>query len=177
MVATQRAAAFSADARPASGLREAAERLWAVWSDGAKRLRFSIKRGCARRDASTRKRIRESYTDEWHAAQDCHPDGTITNRLANVGVLEQHLLGTYDIAIESPSWASYFALDIDLPAAERPDDLESILRAQGRRDAVLADVWRAFGLGTGRLPVILGSPGGGYHLYFPLARVSGRRLG
>jgi len=42
--------------------------------------------------------------------------------------------------------------------------------AKARADRVLASVWRALGCSAERHPMVLRSPGGGYHVWFPLTR-------
>src|SRR5689334_14601085 len=83
-----------------------AQQLFAVLSDGAPALPFSIRGGFALRDLETRLPIRSSFTSEWRRAKDVLPDGTERDRLANAAVLARHLIGQYDIAIAAPSWSS-----------------------------------------------------------------------
>lgn len=175
MAGTGRGSVYPATgAEPAPTLQGLARRLFTVLSDGASGLRFNIRRGYALRDGAGHQGIHSSLTTEWRPARDLRPDGTEVDRVANPWVLERHLRGDYDVAIEAPSWSSFFILDIDRPHVpqrrDAPVDLEAEIRANLQRDDVLASVWRAFQLGPERLPVILATPGGGYHLYFPLCR-------
>jgi hypothetical protein len=60
-------------------------------------------------------------------------------------------------------------LDIDRPDAAE-DDPEAQIAADEARDRTLAEVWRAFSFDEQKQPVILMTPGGGYHVYMPLCR-------
>src|SRR5262249_31696867 len=64
--------------------------------------------------------------------------------------------------------------DIDrkiLEGLNREDQLDWTAIANVKRDGVLGDVWRAFGFSAERQPIILLSPGCGYHVYLPLDRL------
>jgi len=156
---------------PAGRLEQLAQQLYRVLTDGAPRLRFNIRNGCQFRDAATKKLLLGSWTDEWRAACDVFAGDRREYRQANWMVLLQHLQGKYDVAIQSPSWSSFIVLDIDRPELGEAagDPLEERL-ADVRRDAVLGDVWRAYGFSRERQPVILRTPGDGYHLYLPHTR-------
>ena len=90
-------------------------------------------------------------------------------RFLSAHVVARHLSGKNGWVGASPSsWASWFAFDIDLAkgdAAQMP-----LEEAEARRDEILGDVWAAFEFGPGRMPVVLLTPGGGYHVYVPLCR-------
>jgi hypothetical protein len=92
------------------------------------------------------------------------------DRLFNPWVLEQDLRGKYSVAPEAPGWVQWVALDIDAHAAPGSPELVARRLARARADRVLAGVWRALRCSAERQPVILGSPGEGYHLYVPLTR-------
>lgn len=90
----------------------------------------------------------------------------------NAAVLEQHLLGAYSVAPYAPAWVQWAALDIDAHPDPGPELVGRRL-AKARADRVLAAVWRAFRCSADRQPLVLRSPGGGYHLWFPLTRGAG----
>lgn len=163
-----------------------AKALYELLTDGADKLGYHVQRGAAVRNATTRRLLPSSYTDSWRPARERHPDGTETDRTLNPYVLRQHLLGKYDVAWQFPSWTSLVVFDIDrskLPNAN-PDadvtrqselfgdlvDLDAVFAANDARDSVLAALWRAFEFGKDKLPVILRTPGAGYHVYLPVSR-------
>jgi hypothetical protein len=151
-------------------LLELAHSLYDVLTDGAPPAGYHVRRGYAVRDAVSKKPLRPSYTDTWLPARQRQPDGRETERLLNPYVLCQHLRGRYDVAWTAPSWSSLIVLDIDRPNLPDDADLDAVLTANFARDAVLAAVWRAFDCDATRRPVVLTTPGGGYHLYFPVCR-------
>ena len=170
-------------ANPAGALRAGRDRylpearaLWAVLSDGHKRLGYNVSRTYCLRDADTRKPIRSSWVDRgtWRPARDVDALGELTDRTLNPFVLQKHLLGKYDVAWQAPSWTSLVVFDIDrhLPgrAPAREASFETVLAANNKRDQTLARLWTAFGFGAHLQPVILQTPSGGYHVYLPLCR-------
>jgi hypothetical protein len=156
----------------APDLLDLAQQLHAVLTDGAPAAGYHVRRGYAVRDAASKQPLRDSYTDIWLPARERHADGRETDRPLNHFVLAQHLRGRYDVAWTAPSWSSLVVLDIDRPAL--PDDAppEALAAANLARDVVLAEVWRAFDFDVERQPVVLGTPGGGYHLYLPFCRTA-----
>jgi CspA family cold shock protein len=90
-------------------------------------------------------------------------------RILSAHTVANHLAGKGWVGVSPPSWTSWFAFDIDLAKGPSGKALGAE-EAQRRCDAVLSAVWWAFDFGTGRLPVVLRTPGGGYHVYVPLAR-------
>jgi hypothetical protein len=156
-------------------LEPLARRLFTVLTDGCPYpLRYNVRNGFRLRDQATGKRVPSSYTKEWLPARDVGADGRELDRIANPYVLLQHLEGRHDVAIQAPSWSSLIVLDIDRKLssdfASEEDRLEATIAANARRDAVLADVWRAYQFSAERQPVVLLTPGGGYHVYLPLDR-------
>jgi hypothetical protein len=153
--------------------------LYDLLRDGHDRLRYHVSRTFARRDAATKRPIFASEVEEgrWQPARDQHPSGELTDRQLNPYVLRKHLLGDYDVAAESPSWTSLIVFDIDRHLPEDLDEasapIEMVRAANERRDEVLAALWRAFGFSGEKCPVILQSPGKGYHVYLPLCRERG----
>ena len=90
-------------------------------------------------------------------------------RKLSAHVVARHLAGkTGWVGAAPSSWTSWFAFDIDLGKGDSKD--APLKEAKRRRDDVLAAVWEAFEFGPGRLPVVLLTPGGGYHVYVPLSR-------
>lgn len=105
----------------------------------------------------------------WQRARELR-DGIEVDRRFNPWVLERHLVGRYSVAPAAAGWVGWVVLDID--AHPRPGSPELVARrlAKGRADRVLAGVWRALGCSAERHPLILRSPGGGYHVWLPLTR-------
>jgi|GEM_PF-5845058 len=151
--------------------------LFALLTDGAFELGYHVQRTMALRDASSKRLLPWSYTREWRPARERHADGTETDRVLNPYVLRQHIVGRYDVAWQWPSWTSLCVLDIDRPeVVYQPGeaiDPARELAANMARDQVLAAVWRAFGCDANKQPVVLCTPGAGYHVYLPLLRREG----
>ncbi len=115
---------------------------------------------------------------EWRPCVEVLDDGETRPRRLNPWVLASHVRGRGWVAASAPSWCSWLAFDIDAHVArelrddqgDEPIPLDAFRRALDSRDQVLAELWRALELGPGREPVIVRSPGLGYHVYLPLAR-------
>ena len=101
----------------------------------------------------------------WQRARELR-DGAVVDRRFNAFVLERHVRGKYSVAPAAPGWVQWVVLDID--AHRRPGESELVARLRALR--VLSSVWRAFGCSAERHPLVLRSPGGGYHVWFPLTR-------
>ena len=105
----------------------------------------------------------------WQRARELR-EGVEVDRRFNAWVLERHLRGKYAVAPAAPGWVQWVALDIDAhPAPDAPEHVARRL-AKARADRVLAEVWRALDCSAERHPLVLRSPGGGYHVWFPLTR-------
>jgi hypothetical protein len=102
----------------------------------------------------------------WERAKELLPGGVERDRKFNAAVLEKHLIGDYAVAPASAGWVQWACLDID--AHRRAGETE--LDARRRAKRVLGGVWRALGCSATRHPLLLRSPGGGYHLWLPLTR-------
>jgi hypothetical protein len=90
-------------------------------------------------------------------------------RILTPQILAAHLRGGYSVATEAPGWLAWVAVDIDAHA--KPDDgAEGKRAAVARARGVLGQVLAALGCGGERWPVILQSPGGGFHVWIPLGR-------
>lgn len=172
-------ARISAEDDRAHKLVALAKQIFALLADGySKPLRYSIRRGCAVYDAGARAYDRSSYTAEWRAAQQRLGNGQLRDRAANPYTVLQHLEGRYDVAVQAPSWTRMLVLDLDRPDVRLPANADGHEReaaereADQTRDETLARVWAAFRFDEtpARQPVLLRTPGGGYHLYFPLDR-------
>jgi hypothetical protein len=115
---------------------------------------------------------------EWRPCLEVRADGSTMPRRFNPWLLAGHIRGNYDLAPNAASWSGWWALDIDthLEHELRHDDSNEVIpdsafrRALADRDARLAEVWRAFGWGPGREPVIEETPGVGLHVWMPLTR-------
>lgn len=105
----------------------------------------------------------------WQRARELR-DGVEVDRRFNPWVLGRHLRGRYSVAPAAAGWVQWVALDIDAhPTAGSPEHVARRL-ARERADRVLAGVWRALGCSAERHPLVLRSPGGGYHVWLPLTR-------
>ncbi|CAN5666199.1 hypothetical protein BH11MYX1_BH11MYX1_17650 [soil metagenome] len=106
----------------------------------------------------------------WQRARELREGEAAVDRRFNAWVLEKHLRGKYAVAPVSPSWVQWVALDID--AHPVPGAAEHVARrlAKEQADRVLANVWRALNCSADRHPLVQRSPGGGYHVWFPLTR-------
>lgn len=115
---------------------------------------------------------------EWRPCVEVLADGTTRARRFNPWVLREHVRGRYAVAPQAPSWTAWVAFDLDAHvAAEMLADgsdevipVAAVRRALAKRDAALAEIWRAFALGPGREPVLFETPGQGLHLYLPITR-------
>jgi hypothetical protein len=102
----------------------------------------------------------------WQRARELREGGALIDRRFNAFVLERHVRGKYSVAPAAPGWVQWVALDID--AHRRPGESELVARLRALR--VLSRVWRALNCSAERHPIVLRSPGGGYHVWFPLTR-------
>ena len=109
----------------------------------------------------------------WQRAKEQRPDGSLVDRTWNPWVMLKHLQGKYSVAPTSPGWVEWVALDIDAHPQPGVPELPARRAAQAQADRVLANVWRALGCSATRHPLVLRSPGGGYHVWFPLTRDAG----
>ena len=105
----------------------------------------------------------------WQRARELR-DGVEVDRRFNPWVLERHLRGKYSVAPAAPGWVQWVALDIDAHPTPGAPELVARRLAKARADRVLAGVWRALDCSAERHPLVLRSPGGGYHVWFPLTR-------
>jgi hypothetical protein len=108
----------------------------------------------------------------WQRARELVEGGGERDRRFNAWVLERHLAGRYSVAPAAAGWVGWVALDIDAHALPGSPELVARRLAKERADRVLAGVWRALGCSAERHPLILRSPGGGYHVWIPLTRGS-----
>jgi hypothetical protein len=163
--------AFAAGQRERSPLPflTEARRLYDLVTEGHNGLHYSVARTYWGRDAGTGKPVPGTYTEEWRAALDCTGEGLYVPRRLSPQVVAKHIAGDYDVAWQWPSWTSLAVLDIDCHVREGAS-MDEYIEAQFRRDAVLAELWRAFEFDAERQPVLLLTPRGGYHLYLPLSR-------
>jgi len=106
----------------------------------------------------------------WQRARELREGGVEVDRRFNPWVLERHLRGKYSVAPAAPGWVQWVALDIDAHPAPGEPELAARRLAKARADRVLAGVWRALHCSAERHPLVLRSPGGGYHVWFPLTR-------
>jgi hypothetical protein len=106
----------------------------------------------------------------WQRARELVEGGGERDRRFNPWVLAKHLAGRYSVAPAAAGWVQWVALDIDAHAMPGSPELVARRLAKERADRVLAGVWRALGCSAERHPLILRSPGGGYHVWLPLTR-------
>lgn len=105
----------------------------------------------------------------WQRAREL-VEGGERDRRFNAWVLARHLAGRYSVAPAAAGWVGWVALDIDAHVMPGSPELVARRLAKGRADRVLAGVWRALGCSAERHPLVLKSPGGGYHVWLPLTR-------
>jgi hypothetical protein len=106
----------------------------------------------------------------WQRARELRDGGVEVDRRFNPWVLERHLRGKYSVAPAAAGWVQWVALDIDAHPAPGGSEIVARRLAKTRADRVLAGVWRALDCSAERHPLVLRSPGGGYHVWFPLTR-------
>ena len=108
----------------------------------------------------------------WQRARELREGGVEVDRRFNAFVLARHLRGRYSVAPAAAGWVQWVALDIDAHPAAGSPELVARRLARAHADRVLAGVWRALNCSAERHPLVLRSPGGGYHVWFPLTRGS-----
>jgi hypothetical protein len=106
----------------------------------------------------------------WQRARELRDGGVEVDRRFNPWVLERHLRGKYSVAPAAPGWVQWVALDIDAHPDPGAPELVARRLAKERANRVLAGVWRALDCSAERHPLVLRSPGGGYHVWLPLTR-------
>jgi len=158
-------------------LHELATRLYALVACGHDSLAFNVD---ARGPALTivgkdgqRRPVRVAGGEDappWQRARELVEGGGERDRRFNPWVLERHLAGRYSVAPAAPGWVQWVALDIDAHSAAGSPELVARRLARAGADRVLAGVWRALGCSAERHPLVLRSPGGGYHVWLPLTR-------
>jgi len=115
---------------------------------------------------------------EWRPCLEVRADGTTMPRRFNPFLVAGHVRGNYDLAPAAPSWCGWGGFDIDAQVELElmRDDTNEVIpdtafaRALADRDARLAEVWRAFGWGKGREPLLERTPGLGLRAWIPLTR-------
>lgn len=107
----------------------------------------------------------------WQRARELR-DGVEVDRRFNAWVLAKHLRGRYSVAPAAAGWVQWVALDIDAHPVAGASELVARRLAKAQADRVLAAVWRALDCSAERHPLVMRSPGGGYHVWFPLTRGS-----
>lgn len=177
MTATQNLHSAS-EARCSNELHELAEQLYALIACGHDALAYNIDaHGAAltmlgsdgQRRAVGRGGEGGADPPAWQRAREL-VDGAERDRRFNAWVLAKHLAGRYSVAPAAAGWVGWVALDIDAHPATDAPELVARRLARARADRVLAGVWRALGCSAERHPLILRSPGGGYHVWLPLTR-------
>jgi len=159
-------------------LHELAEQLCALIASGHDALAYNVDAhgaaltmlgGDGRRRAVSRGGEGGVDRPAWQRAREL-VDGAERDRRFNAWVLERHLAGRYSVAPAAAGWVGWVALDIDAHVMPGSPELAARRQAKERADRVLAGVWRALGCSAERHPLILKSPGGGYHVWLPLTR-------
>jgi hypothetical protein len=163
---------YSSSATRCSDQRhELAVQLYALISSGHDGLAFNVDaRGpglIVRGPNGERRAVRigGEGAPPWQRARELR-DGVERDRRFNPWVLEQHVIGRYSVAPAAPGWVQWVCIDID--AHRRAGESELVARLRARR--MLGRVWRALGCSAERHPLLLRSPGGGYHVWLPLTR-------
>lgn len=170
------------------GLLAVARELYARLSAGDDRLGYSVGPGCvwtwrracvescgAANCAHDRPRrpVEGAIVPprEWRPAVEVVRGLEEAPRVLTPWTIAHHLTGQTTIAPASSSWTSWVALDID---AHAPAGDEAAKRAAiARRDRMLAAVWRACGWSSTVQPIVLLSPGQGFHVWIPITRDCG----
>jgi hypothetical protein len=109
---------------------------------------------------------------EWRPARDLvtvDGDRRLVPRVLTPQAIAAHVRGGYAVAVEAAGWVEWVAIDIDAHAVEA-DGADGAGQARRRARRVLGQVLGALGCGGERWPVILRSPGGGFHVWIPLSR-------
>jgi len=109
---------------------------------------------------------------EWRPARDLvtvDGDRRLVPRVLTPQAIAAHVRGGYAVAVEAAGWVEWVALDIDAHAVEA-DGAEGEALARRRARRVLGQVLGALGCGGERWPVLLRSPGGGFHVWIPISR-------
>lgn len=159
-------------------LQELAAQLYALISSGHDALAYNVDAAGAAlttRGADGRRRAVQSQSGEgdrpaWQRARELVDGGGERDRRFNPWVLQKHLTGRYSVAPAAAGWVQWVALDIDAHPAAGAPELVARRVARARADRVLAGVWRALNCSAERHPMVLRSPGGGYHVWLPLTR-------
>jgi hypothetical protein len=117
-----------------------------------------------------RQAVRGSWVPagEWRPAMELVEGREVPARLTSRTLLD-HILGRYWCAPEAPSWTSWVAFDIDAHTPTGASAAEQAAACEAR-DRMLAALWRACEWGRERQPIVMLSPGNGYHVYLPLTR-------
>ena len=109
---------------------------------------------------------------EWRPARDLvtvDGDRRLVARVLTPQAIAAHVRGGYAVAFEAAGWVEWVAIDIDAHANPADgDDGPRLAKARARR--VLGQVLEALHCGGDRWPVLLQSPGGGFHLWLPITR-------
>jgi hypothetical protein len=112
---------------------------------------------------------------EWRPARELVQvggDRRLVARVLTPQAIAAHVRGGYAVAFEAAGWVEWVAVDIDAHADPADGD-DGARLAQERARRVLGQVLAALGCGGERWPVILRSPGGGFHLWIPITRGGG----
>ena len=99
-------------------------------------------------------------------------DRRLVARVLTPQTIAAHVRGSYSVAVEAAGWCEWVAVDIDAHAVEA-DGADGPRLAKARARRVLGQVLAALGCGGERWPVLLQSPGGGFHLWLPITRGQG----
>lgn len=109
---------------------------------------------------------------EWRPARELVTVGgsrQLVPRVLTPQAIAAHVRGGYAVAFEAAGWVEWVAIDIDAHAVEADGaGGEGLAKRRARR--VLGQVLDALGCGGERWPVIMRSPGGGFHVWIPLSR-------
>ncbi len=89
-----------------------ARELYTLLSGGHPRLTYYVSRTFAIRDRMEGECHDLVDAGEWRLAQE-YVEDSLQPRTCNPFVLRKHLMGDYDVAIESPGWCGWLAFDVD----------------------------------------------------------------
>lgn len=109
---------------------------------------------------------------EWRPAREqvtVGGDRRLVPRVLTPHAIAAHVRGGYAVAFEAAGWVEWVAIDIDAHA-NPADGADGEAQARRRARRVLGQVLAALGCGGERWPVILRSPGHGFHVWIPISR-------
>jgi cold shock CspA family protein len=144
--------------------------LYALVTGGHPRLAVNVARAPWLRDAETHALVPGTYSSEWHRAKIRTKDGVLEDRRFHPALLQAHLNGHYDVAVEAGAFVRALVFDLDLRKLPPTAAAEEVEAEQQRFWASFHALWALLSFGSAKLPILASSPNGGLHIYCPLDR-------